>query len=35
VIGLLLIGIALLQGWRERRLQRVAASASIGPPARV
>ena len=35
VIGLLLIGIALLQGWRDRRLQRVAASAPIGPPARV
>lgn len=29
VIGLLLIGIGLLQRWRERRLQRTAA----GPPA--
>jgi hypothetical protein len=33
VIGLLLIGVALLQGWRDRRLQRVAGRPPLAPGA--
>src|SRR5262245_22170070 len=33
VVGLLLIGFALLQRWRERRVQRARAHPPLAPPA--
>jgi hypothetical protein len=34
VVGLLMIGVGLLQRWRERRVLRARAHRPIAPPAR-